>query len=374
MTTQNLPAAQAKHDPISALLSQDAIKRRFEGMLGKKAAGFMSSIISATSANKELKNSDPLSIVQAAAVAAALDLPINPSLGFAHIVPYSGKAQFQMGWRGFVQLGMRTGQYKTINACIVYEGELVSRNRFTGEMEFDENRRDSETIIGYVAYFKLVNGFEKWLYMTIEEVKAHGKKYSKSFDNANGRWKKDFDVMALKTVIKMLLSKWGILSIEMQTAVMADQAVVKKDGAYTYPDGTGSDVVDGEITEGEGTGDEAKTNEQILEDFAASIPKEADPKMVDAFLTKVAEGNKKTVDEVKIAAASDPKELESLWRIFPGWCRSQANNKKTSEDKKSDPTPARFECIHGGFVTAEICKDCKDLTKDDGRCPNAPAE
>ena len=239
-----------KPDALSVLLRQDSIKKRFEEVLGKKAPGFMSSIISATNANKELKKADPLSIVSAAAVAAALDLPINPSLGFAHIVPYKRDgvaiAQFQMGYRGFIQLGMRSGQYKTINACAVYEGELVASNRFTGEMTFDETRRTSDKIIGYVAYFRLVNGFEKWVYMTADEAKAHGKRYSKSFNLASGRWQQDFDAMALKTVLKMLMSKYGILSVDMQTAVLADQAIVKKDGEYEYPD---NDVVDAEISE-----------------------------------------------------------------------------------------------------------------------------
>lgn len=249
---KSLSTEVKKPDALTALLKQDSVRKRFEDVLGKKAAGFMSSIISATSANKELKNADPLSIVQAAAVAAALDLPINPSLGFAHIVPYKKDgtpvAQFQMGWKGFVQLGMRTGQYRTINVSIVYEGELVSRNRFTGEIEFDETKRTSDKIAGYVAYFKLINGFEKWFYMTAAEAKAHGKRYSQSFNNANSRWQKDFDAMAMKTVIKMLLSKWGILSIEMQTAIQADQSVVKGEGKYEYPDGTG-EIIDGEISE-----------------------------------------------------------------------------------------------------------------------------
>jgi recombination protein RecT len=254
---QNLPDT-IKKDPLAALLRQDSIKKRFEDVLGKKAAGFMSSIISATNANTELKKADPISIVSAAAVAAALDLPINPSLGFAHIVPYSGHAQFQMGWKGFVQLGMRTGQYKTINATIVKEGELVSRNKFTGEMAFDESKKTSDNTCGYVAYFKLMNGFEKWYYMSHEEVKAHGKRYSKSFANTKGKWQTDFDAMALKTVVKMLLSKYGVLSIDMQTAVQADQAIVRGEGEYEYPDADEQNVIEGEVTE--------KTSAQELTD------------------------------------------------------------------------------------------------------------
>lgn len=248
MTEEIVKYNDGKNDTLAALLKQDAVRKRFEDVLGKKAAGFMSSIISATSANPELKKADPMTIIQAAAVAAALDLPINPSLGFAHIVPYSGRATFQMGWRGFVQLGMRTGQYKTINAAIVHEGELVTRNRFTGEMEFDEAKRTSEKIIGYVAYFKLINGFEKWFYLTAEEARSHGKRYSKSFSHSSGKWQTDFDAMALKTVIKMLLSKYGILSIEMQTAVQADQAIIKGEGEYEYPDND-DNTIEGEVSE-----------------------------------------------------------------------------------------------------------------------------
>ena len=161
MAEKNLPATQQKN-AITELLNQDVIKKRFEQVLGNKAAGFMSSILSAVNANPELKKADPMSVISAAAVAASLDLPINPSLGFAHIVPYKKDnvpiAQFQMGWRGFVQLGMRSGQYKTINVCTVYEGELVGGDRFTGEMHFDESKRKSDKIIGYVAFFKLLNG------------------------------------------------------------------------------------------------------------------------------------------------------------------------------------------------------------------------
>ncbi len=273
-----------KPDALQALLQQDAIKRRFETVLGKKAPGFMSSIISATSANKDLKKADPISIVQSAAVAAALDLPINSSLGFAHIVPYKKDgvaiAQFQMGWKGFVQLGMRTGQYKTINVAIVREGELISRNRFTGEMVFDESKKTGDKTIGYVAYFRLINGFEKYFYMTAEEAKAHGKKYSKSFNKEYSRWQTDFDSMALKTVIKMLLSKWGILSIEMQTAIQADQAIVKGEGEYEYPDND-SDVIEGEIEEG----DAPKTTAQELKErFPGKTDQPVCPK--GGFITK----------------------------------------------------------------------------------------
>ena len=268
MKEQNLPATKQK-DAISALLNQDAVRARFEQVLGKKAAGFMSSIISAVNSNNELKKADPMTVVSAAAVAASLDLPINPSLGFAHIVPYGGNAQFQMGWRGFVQLGMRSGQYKTINVAPVHEGELIDSNPFTGEMQFDYKKRTSDKIIGYVAYFRLMNGFEKYLYMTEDQVTAHGKKYSKSFSNNNSMWQKDAEPMKLKTVLKMLLSKFGILSIEMQNAVQYDQATIKTidGGAYEYVDNPdGGDITDAEIVIEYVSAEEVAEMTQIIEE------------------------------------------------------------------------------------------------------------
>ena len=226
----------AKKETVETLLAKDGFKKRFEDILGKKAPGFISSVISATKGNANLALCDPGTVLSSAAVAASLDLPINPNLGFAYIVPYSNQAQFQMGWRGFVQLAMRTGQYQTINVTEVCEGELKRHDKFTGEMEFDSAGKKSDNLIGYVAYFRLLNGFEKWLYMSMDDVTAHGKKYSKSFGNASGRWKLDFNAMAKKTVLKLLLSKFGILSIEMQTAIQADQGVINETGDAEYID------------------------------------------------------------------------------------------------------------------------------------------
>lgn len=223
-----------QRNTLGVLLDSVAIRKRFTEVLGKKAPGFISSILAAVGTNDKLKVCDPMSVISSAAIAATLDLPINPSLGFAHIVPYGGKAQFQMGWRGFVQLAMRSGQFKTMNVAAVYEGELLDHNRITGEMTF--GAATGTNVIGYVAYFKLLNGFEKYYYMTRAEVEKHGKRYSKSFTSEGGQWQQNFDAMALKTVIKMLLSKFGILSIEMQRAIETDQAVITEEGTPEYVD------------------------------------------------------------------------------------------------------------------------------------------
>lgn len=272
---ENVPAPGKT---LKSLLQDQSVKNRFNELLGKKSPGFISSLLNVVNSNPQLQAADPHSILSAAAIAAALDLPIDPNLGFAYIVPYNVrqgdtfvlKAQFQLGYKGYIQLAMRTGAYKTINACEVYEGEIKNLNRFTGEIEFGE--KQSDKIIGYLAYFRLLNGFEKYLYMSVEEIERHAKRYSKSYDSKNSRWKEDFHSMALKTVIKRLLSKYGILSIEMQTSLLADQALVKQDEEgnvqYEYPDNATIDA-EGYVIEAENKAEETqatedKTNDQLF--------------------------------------------------------------------------------------------------------------
>ena len=204
-------------------------------MLGKRAPAFVSSIVTAVNSTPALRDCEPMSVISAAAIAASIDLPINPSLGFAHIVPYRDKAQFQIGWKGFVQLAMRSGQYKTLNLTSVLAGQITRHNPFTGEMEFDSSIVSDE-VVGYLLYFRLLNGYEKYFYMTREECLEHGKKYSASFKKGFGLWIENFDAMALKTVAKLGLSKYGILSIDMQKAVEMDQAEVTEDGEPRYVD------------------------------------------------------------------------------------------------------------------------------------------
>lgn len=225
---------------LQSALENPGVKARFEQMLGKRSASFLSSVMSAVNSNNELKKCDPMSVVAAAAIAASMDLPINPSLGLAYIVPYRGKdkvlrAQFQLGWKGFVQLALRSGQYKTIHLTPVLEGQIKSHNPFTGEIEFS-NEATSDKQIGYLLFFKLLNGYEKYFYMTAEEMRKHSKKYSSSMKKGYGLWVDNFEAMALKTVCKLGLSKYGILSVEMQQAIEADQAEVQGDGSLRYID------------------------------------------------------------------------------------------------------------------------------------------
>lgn len=221
-------------DRFKGLLDKETVKGQFDKVLGKKAPGFVSSLISAFSQNKALQQCDPMSVISAAMIAASLDLPITPGLGFAHIVPYKGVAQFQLGWKGYVQLGMRSAQYRTMHAAPVHEGQLVDENEFTGEMMFRKERA-SDKITGYVFYFKLLNGFEKYVYMSRENCELHAKRYSQSYKKNYGTWVDDFDAMALKTVVKQGLSKWGVLSVEMQKAIEVDQGVIEGE-VVSYPD------------------------------------------------------------------------------------------------------------------------------------------
>lgn len=220
--------------------AQANVQKKFEELLGKKSQGFISSVLQVVNSNNRLKNANPISIYTAAATAAALDLPINQNLGFAWIVPYKGNAQFQMGYKGYVQLAIRSGQYKRINVIKIYENQFKSYNVLTEELDADFTQPSTGKVVGYAAYLSLTTGFEKLVYWDVEKVSSHGKKYSKSFNN--GPWRTDFDAMAMKTVLKNTISKWGIMSIEMNTALIYDQSVQKKEGEAEYPDNGTIDI------------------------------------------------------------------------------------------------------------------------------------
>ena len=269
-------AAVKNGNTLAGLLDRVDVKKRFSDMMGARAPGFMSSIIACANNNKMLKASDPMTVISAAAMAATLDLPINPALGFAHIVPYKNnkdgvtRAQFQMGWKGFVQLAQRSRQYQTINADVVHEGELKSHNKLTGEITYDEDAKKSDKVIGYFAYFRLINGFEKALFMKREDVEKHGMRYSKSYAFKGSVWQSNFDAMALKTVVKLLISKWGPMSIEMQRAITADQGTVLNDGGKEgVPEVEFEDAIDAVPVAPE----IAKANiENVLDDGTAQEP------------------------------------------------------------------------------------------------------
>lgn len=229
---------------LQKLLNSAGVKNRFDELLDHSSASFTSSILTIFRSNSRLQECSPNSILSAAGIAAALKLPINPSLGFAYIVPYKNQAQFQIGWRGLVQLAMRSGLYATLNSGAVREGQIQEIDFITGEIIRGE--KISDKIVGYVAYMELLNGFRKSLYMTLEEIQAHAQKYSQSYayDLKSGKkssvWSTNFEAMAKKTVLKRLLSSFGIMSIDQKsadlaTALQADQSVVT-DAGLRYVD------------------------------------------------------------------------------------------------------------------------------------------
>jgi len=231
---------------VKNLFGKDEVRNKFQELLGKRAPSFITSVLQIVASNDLLSKADPHSVYHSAAVAATLDLPLNNNLGFAYIVPYNQKqkdgtykqvAQFQMGYKGFIQLAQRSGQFRTISATPVYEGQLIEQNPLLG-FRFDFTKRTTETVIGYASYFQLLNGFEKTLYISVEDLKKHGVKYSQTFKKGFGLWKDDFDAMAIKTVLKLLLSKFAPLSIDMQRAVITDQGIVNDAEAQdiTYAD------------------------------------------------------------------------------------------------------------------------------------------
>jgi len=241
MSNTSLTVQKTGIKGISSFLNSEGIKGKFTEIMGQKGIGFISSVLSVVNSNGQLQNADQNSIYTSALMAASLDLPINPNLGLAYIIPYNTRqadgtwkvmAQFQIGYKGFKQLAQRSGQFVAIQESDVREGELKSHNRLTGVIEFDwiqdPKERLSKKVIGYVSYFELTNGFKSTFYMTKEEADAHGKKYSKTYQKyGSGLWKDEFDSMALKTVCKLNLSKNAPLSIEMTRAVIADQSVIK---------------------------------------------------------------------------------------------------------------------------------------------------
>lgn len=218
---------------LKTTLKAPSVEAKFKEMLGKRAPQFMTSITSVVMNNALLQKADVNSVIMGAAAAASMDLPLNPNLGYAALVPFNSKdgcyAQLQIMWKGLVELFLRSGQCQSIICETVYEGQLVKKNKFTGEYVFDEDAKKSDKIEGFMAYFRLTNGFEKYEYMTVDEVKKHAQQFSQTYRTGRGVWKDQFEAMAKKTVLRRLLSKWAPKSVEMQQMAIYDQGVIKGD-------------------------------------------------------------------------------------------------------------------------------------------------
>ena len=241
-------------------ITAPATQKYLTDLLHERKGVFVSNLTALVANNVNLQCCEPYTLMFAALKATALNLPIEPSLGMAHVIPYKNKkrgvteAQFQLGYKGFQQLALRTGQYKRINTTEVREGELGKRNRLTGEIEWnwieDEAQRLSTPIVGYVNYFLLLNGFESTFYMSKEEMEKHALQYSQTYRSTDAytkgqsKWTTDFDAMAKKTVIKLNLSKNGVLSTELQEAIIADQSVMREENKYEYTDNDEQAIID----------------------------------------------------------------------------------------------------------------------------------
>lgn len=237
---------------IAAYLSQDAVKNKINEVIGgKDGQRFISAIVSATTANPALQECSNGSILSAAMLGESLKLSPSPQLGQYYLVPFKDKekgkvAQFQLGYKGYIQLAIRSGQYKKLNVLGIKEGELIRFDPLNEEIEVqlieDEDAREATETVGYYAMFEYTNGFKKAMYWSKKKMEAHALKYSQGYaaDKRKGTswtfWSKDFDGMAYKTMLRQLISKWGIMSIEMQSAIDADMAVINDDGTKDYVD------------------------------------------------------------------------------------------------------------------------------------------
>lgn len=217
----NNPNTMAKIDQFKGVLNSQTIRAQLKNSLKDKSGAFLSSMIDLYSTDTTLQNCNPEKVALECVKAAALDLPLVKSLGYAYVVPYKNVPTFTIGYKGLVQLAQRTGQYKIINADIVYEGELRGFDKLSGIPDIT-GERISDKVVGYFAYFKLLNGHEHVYYMSKEEMEKYGERYSPSYNSSSSPWKKEFDKMAMKTVLRQLLSKWGPTSTEMQKVEMYD--------------------------------------------------------------------------------------------------------------------------------------------------------
>lgn len=269
-------APQQKQVSVTALvndmLDRDGMRKRFDELLGKRAPQFISSIVSMVNADKNLQQAfyeSPMTVIQSSLKAAMFDLPIDQSLGYAYIVPFKNykkdigakkmEATFILGWKGMHQLALRTGAYKTINVVDVREGELKRYNRLTEEVDIDfvedEDAREALPVIGYVGYYRLINGAEKTVYMSVKAIAAHEKKFRKGEYQGKG-WRDDWDAMARKTVYRILIGKWGVMSIDYQTRdagkQLADVIAADAQEEETIDANYTVDETTGEVLESEG--------------------------------------------------------------------------------------------------------------------------
>jgi recombination protein RecT len=307
------------YNRFQRLVVSDNVQQRFKDLLGKRTAGFMSSLLSVVAGSNALQNADPATIFTAAAKAAILQLPIEPALGFAYIVPFKGNATFIIGYKGLIQLAIRSAQYLAINAALVYEGERVLEDRLTGNVKLN-GQRTGDAVIGYVAYFKLRNGFEKYVYMSRLDIEVHAKRYSKSYGDPKSAWTTNFDDMGKKTVLRLLLGKYGLLSIEMQDEDDASLPVVgadPDDPRFQTPDLSVpgfDDVIEGE------------TKPDVLD------------QIVELHLSENRHAAEKALQKANPSYDTDDKKVAWM-RVYRGWRDAGSNSNDAAKAANSGQMP-----------------------------------
>lgn len=274
----NLVKQEQQRLSFNNFMLRDAARDQINKMLGKDGQKFITSIVSAVNANAELQKCTNESILSAAMLGAGLKLSPSPQLGNYYMVPFNDKnkgkvAQFVLGYKGYIQLAIRSGEYRKLNVLAVKEGELIRFNPLEEDIEIelieDEEQREQTPTAGYYAFFELNNGYRKALYWSRKKMEKHALTYSSGYKGDVERgtkytfWAKDFDGMAYKTMLRQLISKWGIMSIEMQSAYDADMAVINEDGTKNYVEFDEANTID--------------TEAQVVEPTPASTPKQEAP-------------------------------------------------------------------------------------------------
>lgn len=239
---------QSPANIMRGILDSAATKKLLQDSLKENAGAFAASVLDLYNSDRYLQRCEPKQVFAECLKAVSLKLPINKQLGFAYVIPYGNSAQFQLGYKGMIQLCLRTGAYKYINSGAVYEGEFKGEDKLTGEIDIS-GEKISDTIIGYFAYIETLNGYKKALYWSKEKVLAHAKKYSKSFNSQNSVWKSDFDAMATKTVLRNLLSHSGYMSVEMSTAFEAEENTAAADSILSANDNNIDITIEAEVQE-----------------------------------------------------------------------------------------------------------------------------
>lgn len=329
MAVQNSLVKKEQKQTFSAFLAQDAMKKKINEMVGgEKGQQFITAIISAVSTNPGLAECDHSSIVSAALLGQSLNLTPSPQLGQYYLVPFNDKkrgckvAQFQLGYKGYIQLAIRSGYYKKINVLAIKEGELIKYDPLAEEIEVnlieDDELREATTTIGYYAMFEYQNGFRKTMYWSKKKMLAHANKYSQAFNSESYKnlqegkipqsdlwkyssfWYKDFDGMAYKTMLRQLISKWGIMSIEMQEAYTKDMATIKENGEYEYVDNIETTYDEQETTlANENINEQTVIEKPVQEEEKNGTPKKAAEKA--KIVKEEVEETQTTIETTKVS-------------------------------------------------------------------------